>query len=202
MHHMPSARPWRVCLCVVVALPLVGACGRSKPARFYTLSPLYAAPASPEAFRAIQLGVSIDEFPEYLDRPQMVGRAGGSRLDIAEFDRWAEPLEGAFARTLCEDLRSRLGHENVALFPWRDSDRLTHRVSVEVVRLVGSVGGDVELVVRWSVAADGKAPVDIRRSVIKQTCDTADFDGLVAAMSAATAKLADEIAAVLSGSRP
>lgn len=199
MHHMPTLRSWRVCLGAVAALSLVSGCGRSKPSRFYALSPVYAEPASPERFRAIRLGVSIDEFPEYLDRPQMVRRSSGSRLELAEFDRWAEPLEVAFARALCENLRSRLGHEQVSLFPWRDSDRLTHRMSVEVVRLVGSVGGDVELVTRWSVTAEGNSPVDVRRSVVTRTCDTPDFDGLAAAMSAATAGLADEIVAALGG---
>lgn len=199
MHDMSTSTSRRACLGAVAALSLIGACGRSKPSRFYTLSPVYAEPATPEASRAIRLGVSIDEFPEYLDRPQIVERTRGSRLELAEFDRWAEPLESAFARALCENLRSRLGHEQVSLFPWRDSERLTHRVSVEVVRLVGSVGGDVELVARWSIAADGKPPVDVRRSVVTKPSDTADFDGLAAAMGAATAGLADEIVAALGG---
>ena len=66
----------------------------SDPSRFFMLNPL---PQS-EQSRPIQikvnslfLGIGPIRFPAYLDRDQIVTRAGQNRFDVSENDRWAEP---------------------------------------------------------------------------------------------------------------
>ena len=79
----------------LMLLTLAG-CETSEQARLYTLSglPFTAASASiqPASTSALAIGIGPVTLPFYLDRPQIVRRTSPNRLEIAEFDRWAEPL--------------------------------------------------------------------------------------------------------------
>lgn len=76
---------------LATCLALTG-CADSQPTRFYTLSPLAAALGStpPTLLPDVTVGVGPVTLPPYLDRPQLVTRAGGNRVVLAEFDSWAE----------------------------------------------------------------------------------------------------------------
>jgi ABC-type transport auxiliary lipoprotein component len=52
---------------------------------------------------------TVPFLPPYLDRPQLVTRAGSNRMVLADFDSWAEPLQGLFARVLAKNLTLLLG---------------------------------------------------------------------------------------------
>ena len=84
---------------LAAGLALAG-CADGQPTRFYTLSPLEASPcgASPTTMPDLTVGVGPVTLPTYLDRPQLVTRAGGNRMVLADFDSWVEPLPGMFAR--------------------------------------------------------------------------------------------------------
>ena len=42
----------------------------------------------------LTVGVGPVTLPPYLDRPQLVTRAGSNRAVLADFDSWVEPLPG------------------------------------------------------------------------------------------------------------
>jgi len=81
----------------VLAGSLLGACGRSATASFYTLGPDRTlgplTPATP-----VNVVVSPVTVPDILDRPQIVTRLGSNQVTLDEFARWGQPLKGGIAR--------------------------------------------------------------------------------------------------------
>ncbi|MGZ9256206.1 MAG: PqiC family protein, partial [Candidatus Binatia bacterium] len=68
----------------------------SDPSRFFMLNPLPQSEQSrpdTDKVNSLFLGIGPIRFPAYLDRDQIVTRAGQNRFDVSENDRWAEPLE-------------------------------------------------------------------------------------------------------------
>jgi uncharacterized lipoprotein YmbA len=49
------------------------------------------------------LGVGPVRLPAYLDRREIVTRAGPARLEVASVDHWAAPLDVLFTSVLAED---------------------------------------------------------------------------------------------------
>ena len=179
-------------------------CASTKPARFYTLSPLSAQgdiPKSVSAEQGIAVAVAPVAVPDYLNRPQILTRSGPSELQLAEFERWAGSLEKDMSRVLAENLSVLLAKNHVTVlrsgpgvFPFP----VEYRVGVDVTRFEGDIGKSVLLVARWSVsgAEEGKVP-SARESNIREPLEGPDYDALVAAMSRALATLSREIAAAI-----
>ena len=87
-----------------VALLALSGCASSPPTRLYVVPSLTdTATAPPLAPHDLTLGVGPVTLPPYLDRPQIVTRAGRARLILAEFDQWAAPLQDTVARVLAEN---------------------------------------------------------------------------------------------------
>jgi uncharacterized lipoprotein YmbA len=72
-----------------------GGCASTKPARFYTLSPLDGTgerSGTVPAEQRIAVAVGPIAIPDYLDRPQILTRSGPRELELSEFERWAGSL--------------------------------------------------------------------------------------------------------------
>jgi hypothetical protein len=105
---------------MVVGLMLLAACatGTSAPSRFYVLAPLEAPEAEPQLApgeRCLAIGIGPVEIPAYLDRPQIVTRLSNNELNLAEFDKWAEPLRDNLIRVLAENISSLLCTEPITI---------------------------------------------------------------------------------------
>jgi uncharacterized lipoprotein YmbA len=135
--------------------------------------------------------------PAYLDRPQIVTRRGREEIEIAEFDRWGEPLAEGLPRTLADNLAALLPGENIALFPWAGSRPIRRRVLIDVNRFDGPLGGDVVLDARWRILAEDRRELVSRRSVLTEATGGPGYPALVAALSRSLAALSREIASAL-----
>jgi uncharacterized protein len=111
----------------------LGAC-TSTPARFYILNTLPAAETRPAtaAEQGPVIGVGPITVPKYLDRPQIVSRAGRHQVTLGEFDRWAEPLPDNMTRVLAENLALLIPTDHMLLYAWPRSAALDYQVQVEV----------------------------------------------------------------------
>lgn len=178
-----------------------GCIGKSEPARFYTLSPVnIQEPAMPAEAHAttITIGLGPIEFPEYLNRPQIVTRRNPNELYISEVRRWAERLSENFAQTLSENLSRALGIDNVFVYPWPPQIDVNWQVLLDLNRFEGKIGDKVNLIARW-VVVDGKEDRVrmIRKSRITVPVEKGGnnpYGALVAAKSHALAILGEEIA--------
>jgi uncharacterized protein len=188
---------------LALSVALAGCVGSSRPSRFYTLAPIDVRPAASAAAlgAGATLAVGPVEIPDYLDRHQIVTRAGANELVVSEFDRWAGSLQEEITRSLVAVLAGRLASRGVAVAPWRSAQVLPaaspYRVAVTISRLDGVLGRSVVLGGRWALVAerDGKASaVTVREATITEQVDGAGYDALVAAMDRALARFGGEMA--------
>lgn len=182
----------------------ISGCAGSKPARFYTLSPMGAPvdlPKGVPAEQGIAVAIGPVAIPDYVNRPQIVSRTGPRELELAEFERWAGSLEEDVSRVLVENLSVLLAPENMTVVRWdRDAYPLPaeYRVGVEVLRFDGTVGDSVLLAARWSVSREGDRKILFTgESNVREPVGGKEYDALVGAMSNALATLSREIAAAI-----
>ncbi len=176
------------------------ACAGAPPTRFYVLSA--GADSHLQTSETLSIGVGPIKMPDYLDRLQIVTRSNANALGLADFDRWAEPLESGFTRVLSENLGKLLATENLAAYPWPSSNKVDCQVTVEVARFDGAMGENVTLEARWALFSEkGKRLLTKETSRISEPVKGDSYEALVAAQSRALAGLSREIAeAVLEAS--
>jgi uncharacterized lipoprotein YmbA len=182
---------------VLAALVALAGCADSQPTRFYTLSALENAPGgtSRAALPDLTVGIGPVTLPPYLDRPQLVTRAGGNRMVLADFDSWAEPLQDVFARVLAENLALLLGTDDVLMLPQRRLVNLDYQVEVDVTRFDVDASGEAVLDARWWVLdEDGEKQLRSGRSTISEPAAVGDYTSAAAALSRALGAMSEEIA--------
>jgi len=172
-------------------------CADSQPTRFYTLAAMPDAPAEamPALPSDLTVGVGPVTLPPYLDRPQLVTRAGSNRAVLAEFDSWVEPLQGMFARVLGENLALLLGTDDVLMLPQRRLLALDYQVEVDVTRFDVDTSGSAVLDARWWVLGpDGERLLRSGRSTITEPTQVDDYTAAAGALSRALGAMSLEIA--------
>ena len=184
-------------LVIGISFVLLGGCGTTAPSRFYLLSPMPDLdPVLQGAENELSIGIGPVELSKYLDRPQIVTRTSQNRLSVAEFDRWAEPIEDNFTRVLAENLSCLLSTDCITIFPWKGPGELDFRVAVDVARFEAGPGNTVNLSARWTLYGEGgKKPLLMRKSDIsKPMPEESGYEAIVYAKSEALAELSREIA--------
>ncbi len=183
---------------LIFLLIVLGSCSRTKPSRFYSLHPMSSSGGEHQTTAEksdLAIGVGPVEFPDYLNRPQIVTRTGPNQLELAEFDRWAEPLRANFSRVLAENLTALLSTDRVIIFPWKKPIPIDYQVEVDVSRFDGMFGGKVTIKVRWTIFGNsGKKVLLVRKSTLSEQTITNDYKEMVAAQSRALTNLSKEIA--------
>jgi uncharacterized lipoprotein YmbA len=196
------SRSARHILCIV-ALCGLAACSTTPPSRFYTLSslPPAATRAGGEAATRTLL-IGTVEMPQTLDRPQFVRRSGSNKVDVAELDRWSEPLDGMVRRALADDLTTRLNGFRV-LTTSLPSVPIDETLMLEIDRFDADMAGAVILNAQWFVLSERvTTPLLSRRSTIEEHAAASDTESIVVAMSRALATLAGEMASALASLPP
>jgi uncharacterized lipoprotein YmbA len=149
--------------------------------------------------QGVFIGVGPVRVPEYIDRPQMITRTKSGRLDIAQFDRWAEPIDSAMLRMLDENLVVMLSGVNTVKFPWSVNSPIRYQLGLDVIQMDSDLEKDLTLIVRWNIYdMVARQMVFSKRSQIVTPIIPHDYFGLSEALSAAVAKLSGEIAEQLS----
>ncbi|RXV64439.1 membrane integrity-associated transporter subunit PqiC [Burkholderia stabilis] len=185
-------------IAVALMAGLLGGCGSSPTARFYTLSP-DATLTGDGAAAPVHVVVSPVTVPEVVDRPQIVTRAAGSRVDIDEFARWAEPLKTDIARVIAADLGMLLGSAQVNVFDSGVGATPAWRVRVDVMRFDSMPGDSVTIDAQWAIRAPGKPDVVMGRSVAHEPVQGQGYDALVTAHDRALGSVSRDIASFIRG---
>jgi uncharacterized lipoprotein YmbA len=178
---------------LLMLLTASGCLGRSMTPVFYTLSPMYA-PVDGTAGDGPAIGVGPADLPSYLERPQIAAR-DDDRISYADFDRWGASLESELLRVLGANLARALSTDRVAVYPAAPQFPIDIRVTLDVERFDGTPGGEVALDVRWALLPGaGGEPLATGTSSIREPVASKEYADLVAAHSAAVARLSRELA--------
>jgi len=183
-------------LALVATLMAAGCLGGTAPTRLYVLAAVDGPVVSGD--RALSVGVGPVNLAGYLDRPQIVTRPAADKIDLAEFDRWGEPLRDAIARVLAEDLSRQLPAAKISIFPWQGLEAVRYQVVVDVTRFDGPAAGDTALDARWrilDVASRKEAAAKTTR--LAEPAGGAGYSMTASAMSRALGVLSRDIAQTL-----
>jgi uncharacterized lipoprotein YmbA len=191
----------RLLIALGLLVVLLAGCASSPSSKFYQLTPLQnrtsiAPDACPEQNQLIAIGPV--RIPDYLDRPQIVTRAGKNELKLSEFDRWAGSLESDVTQVLVEDISSLLAADRFSAVRWTPYPEsqvpASYRVEVLVDRFEGALGDSVLLKAQWVVFAQNGRLLLKREAMITAQVGGTSYDALVAAMSSALERLSQDIA--------
>lgn len=183
--------------CALLFLVAAG-CAPTPPSDFYVLTPMATSGDSAAAPSRESLSVSVGpvKIPEYLNRTQIVTRAGQNRLDVNEFNRWGGSLASNLSSVIAENLSALLGTDDVFVFPIQDPVSPRYRVILSVAKFDGVLGESAVLDARWLITGPRRREqLATGRTEIRETPDGGDYDSYVAAQSRAVEALSREIAA-------
>ena len=99
---------------IALALMLT-ACGSTPTSNYYLLT---AREAPGPTGVSPSIGIGPVRIPEYLNRTNLVYQRDGNRLEIADYERWAEPLDEGIVRVLGLNLAGLLDTQDIRPFPW------------------------------------------------------------------------------------
>ncbi len=191
----------RVLLAGIAGIAVAG-CSTSPPTHFYALAPT-ASPTTSGAFekeRPVIVAIGPVEVSAYLDRSQIVLREGQTRLKLADFDQWGEPLGRNIARVIAENLYGLNPRVHPIVQPWSDLPS-EYKVAVKILHFDSDPQGRVRLRASWAVIDGGSHRyLTIRDSDISVTAHGTDFADIALAMSEALGHLSEEISQALAQS--
>jgi uncharacterized lipoprotein YmbA len=175
----------------VVALALLpAACSSPNPA-LYVLAP---EPGAVRSGAPHTIEVRAISLARYLERSQIVRSSEGYRMDVLANDWWGEPLDSMMGRILVLELSQRLPGSTVYADSGAISASPDATVEINVERFDLDREGRVLLAAE--LAVDGHPALARGASLTVRPAD-GTTPALVAAMSAATAQLADLLAGML-----
>ncbi|MGH7834188.1 MAG: PqiC family protein [Candidatus Binatia bacterium] len=175
---------------------------KADPSRFFTLTPVSQfdqnRPHDSPGRGGISIGIGPVKLPGYLDREQLVIRVSQNRFQVAENDRWAEPLEENFTRVLLQNLTALVPTARFVSYPWRPSERPDYQLEINVLRFEPNAAAHVELIARWFVReAATKQASAVKETRLTPSVKGSSTEAAVAALSGALGEFSREIAQAL-----
>jgi uncharacterized lipoprotein YmbA len=190
---------WSVPL--LLTATLIAGCPSFSPqpdrSRFFALTANAEADSAADSsgLEQLSLGVGPVRIPGYLDREELVTRVAENRFDVAQNDRWIEPLEENLSRVLAQNLYTLLRSERIVRYPWPNSRRITHQVEIEILRFEPTAAREAQLSARWVIVDTAtKQPLANKTSFLKRPIRQESKEAAVDAMSETLSDLSREIA--------
>ena len=138
-----------------------------------------------------------------MHRQQIVTKASAHEVELAEFHKWAEPLQENATNVLQENLSVLLSTDRIVQYPWKRSNLPDYKLSLEVMQFDGTKSQEAVLKVRWTLMGDkGKSVLQRKTSQFSEMLRGSEYEDLVEAMSRMLASLSQEIADAIIASSP
>lgn len=179
----------------VCALLLSG-CASSPRSRFYTLTATASQGVPAGDCTPPSVAIASVSIPELVDRPQLVVRIDGSKVELLETHRWAEPLKGAISRAIAENLSRLLASDRVSSYPQAASLSADFKVFVDFQRF-DFAGDHVELDALWAIRRTDGSPAGNGRSRLREPVTGSGYDAAVLAFSRGLTGISRDIAQAL-----
>lgn len=188
----------RVFLLFMVALTITACAGiSSDPTRFYVMRvsdglKTETGPLDPN----INVGVGPVQIPGYADRAQIITFDSGARINVADFDHWAEPVGDGIKRILSANLAAIIGESKVFPYPadFRPNQQ-SLQIAIEITDMYQDDEGMARLYVRWHIKRLYDNQVALRNAKTYAADSTAgDYDSYAEALSGLLGQLSEDLA--------
>jgi len=188
----------QILVLTIVALSL-SACGKTPAARFYTLSSMASPSAADHTSKKGNtiIGIGPVKVAAYLDRSEIVTRSSPTTIELASFDRWAEPFESMIASSLAENISTMLPSVQAIVDPWPEAD-IDYQLVIKITKFDSDKDGNIQLYASWGILQYTTRTISsVTESKISVPGSAGDYDAITISMSKALVKLSEEIAAKL-----
>lgn len=182
------------CRRTLLFLIALAGCTSPEPT-YYTLTPVpgVARGGAPRVVELRRIGLA-----GYLDRADVVHGRQGVQLQIANNERWGEPLGDMISRVLAENLTERLPGTTVYNAAGSISADPDATVEIDVQRFDADASLRVDLLAQVAIERRGSHRAETTRTVrLSQPASGSSTAALVTAMSTALGRLADTVAGLL-----
>jgi len=187
-----NARHIAMRLIATAALAVLTGCSSTPDSQYYLLTALAQGESRNES---PSVGVGPIEIPQYLNRNSLVYHRAGNQIDVASFERWAEPLTDGLSRVISLNLSALLNTQSVQVFPWPQQYAPTYGVSVNVLEL-DAEGTQANLVARWTIRHAKGELITRRLTRLNEPLNGSDSAAsITAAYSRLLLTLSEEVAA-------
>jgi uncharacterized lipoprotein YmbA len=195
---MSSMKTIQILFLAVMALGL-SACGKTPSARFYTLSSMTSQSTADHVSKQGKtiIGIGPVNVAAYLDRAEIVTRSSPTTIELASFDRWAEPFEGMIASSLAENISTMLPSVQAIVDPWPEAN-IDYQLVIKIKQFDSDNDGNIQLHASWGILQYSTRKISsVTESKISVPGSTGDYDAITINMSRALVNLSKEIAAEL-----
>ena len=195
---MSSIKKIQILFLTIIVLSL-SACGKTPAARFYTLSSMASQSTADHASKEGKtiIGIGPVNVAAYLDRSEIVTRSSPTTIELASFDRWAEPFEGMIASSLAENISTMLPSVQAIVDPWPEAD-IDYQLVLKIKKFDSDNDGNIQLNASWGILQYSTRKISsVTESKISVPGSAGDYDAITINMSKALVKLSEEIAAEL-----
>ena len=183
-------------LALIIGLSLLAACGSSPPTRYYQLEErISQTDSSPSSMLSVRLGPLY--IARYLQQPNIVTRQDDYQVEVAEFDRWVEPLEQSISRILTTNLSDALSSNWVHEFGVGNDaiELFDYQVLITITRFDVDANNTATLKAQWNLVTPRPSVTLLaKRTVLTQQVSSSSYSSQVAALSDLISELAKEIA--------
>lgn len=145
---------------IILLAVFLSGCGRSSPTSYYLLES-GAENATLANMPSRTMRVAQVETPPYLNRNNIVSRVQGeTRLILAEFHLWAEPVGAGVRRVVEEILTGPLYEKGIGVLPAATENRGDFTLLLDVRRLDGNFDEKAVLECWWTLIDRNDKTVD------------------------------------------
>ena len=171
----------------------LSACSTSPPSRLYIIEPM-AGSTHGQVSESLTVTVGPIVLPGHLDHKGIVTHDQRYRVNSAEFDRWAEPLDDNIARVMCENLSLLIPSDQVVAYPLHTALDVDYSVRIRIIEFGSDPDGQVVLNAAWIIHDAADTPVKLAKTRFSTPRRSDDVVALVEAMSLAIEQLSRDIA--------
>lgn len=176
-----------------------GCFGKTPPVHYYDLYSKTDSSLAVPLPGNVGIIVGPVSLPAAIDRPHIMERNPDGRLSYSEYNRWAGPLQTEIPSALAENIGSLLKSDRVLPVDRENLFEPDYHILISVNRFERQATEGVVLDATWSIKKQNeRAPLLIRKSLIREQPDSESYGDIVKAHSRALAKLSHEMATALS----
>lgn len=171
---------------------LLASCSSTPPSRLYLLEPMVTEQS--ESMSELTVAVARVVLPEYLKRDEILTREQRFRVTVADFDRWAEPLDFNIGSVVAENLSLLIPTDRVLAYPWDTIIKADYNVRLRILDFSISPGGGVELNAAWIIFDGSNVSLKVGKTGYRVAPIDGNIIATVEAMSRALEQLSQDIA--------
>ncbi len=129
-----------------------------QPMNYYLLESMSETPNNYSG-KTLDIDIELTNFPNYLDRLQIVTSNNNNGIDFSDSKRWAEPLQENLIQIIRENIALLLPGANISVSPWKTSSSDAIKVKLMVNKFSGKMGDHTQVDIRWIIIKSDKKSI-------------------------------------------